>query len=109
MKFDLDAYEGREVEHEFLGLRRLDDGRLEDAVFLGAAEGAAGLHFLPQIPTRLRSPTVIDGLDDLDGFGGTRSRDGFKTGLDELDGLITWTRNRAIRPPYQNASGGIAF
>jgi hypothetical protein len=38
---DPDADEGREVEYEFLCLGWLDEGGLQDAVFLGAAEGAA--------------------------------------------------------------------
>ena len=41
VNLDLDTHEGRKVEYEFLCLGWLDEGRLEDAVFLRAAEGAA--------------------------------------------------------------------
>jgi hypothetical protein len=37
----LDPDKGGDVYDEPLNLRRLKDGRFQDAVFLGAAEGAA--------------------------------------------------------------------
>ena len=71
VNLDPDADEGRKVEHEFLGLRRLDDGRLEDAVFLGAAEGAAGSQNGPQSRTGLLVLTVSNRLNQINQLRGT--------------------------------------
>ena len=71
MSLYLDPDKGGDVYDEPLNLRRLKDGRFQDAVFLGAAEGAAGLQNGPQSRTGLLVLTVSNRLNQINQLRGT--------------------------------------
>ena len=68
---NLDTNEGGDVEDEPFDLRRREVGVLEDAVFPGSAEGAAGSHFGPHSRTGLLVLTVSNRLNQINQLRGT--------------------------------------